>query len=135
MCRIFYSIVENGVVIAISGEFNTIIIVLYDERTPVYSGSGYSNSVWDVDCVSKGQDLAITYYAQSEDSQTLYYDVTAGAIAQNDVCDIDYSGVANGFEDRAGNDLAAIDSRLIGRKKSISIHNSLSISSGNLGIH
>lgn len=64
---------------------------------------------FDVDCSTAGSGLTCTYSSGSGSNSLVY---TIGTtVYSGDTCDLDYDGAANGIEDAAGNDLAAITSK------------------------
>jgi hypothetical protein len=70
-----------------------------------------NGGVVDVDCATAGANLTATYSSGSGSNSLVY---TLGTtVNSGDTCDLDYNGAANGIEDAAGNDLAAITSQAI----------------------
>jgi hypothetical protein len=72
-----------------------------------------TGGTFDVDCSTTGNNITATYSSGSGTASLVY---TLGATVQNsgvDTCDLDYDGAADGIEDGAGNDLAAITSQAI----------------------
>lgn len=65
-----------------------------------------SGGTFDVDCSTAGADLTCIYSSGSGSNSLVY---TIGTpVNSGDTCNLDYNGAANGIEDAAGNDLAAI---------------------------
>lgn len=65
-----------------------------------------TSGTFDVDCATAGNGITAIYSSGSGSSSLVY---TLGTtVKSGDTCNLDYNGTANGIEDGAGNDLAAI---------------------------
>ena len=70
-----------------------------------------SGGTFDVDCTTAGNGITATYSSGSGSASLVY---TLGTtVNSGDTCNLDYDGAANGIEDGAGNDLAAITDDVI----------------------
>lgn len=82
----------------------TTLTLVFDES--VTQGSGYNDSDLDIDCVSGGNNISISY--SSGNASTTHIYTISQTIYQGDTCNLDFNGDSNSLEDNASNDLAAI---------------------------
>lgn len=72
----------------------------------VSQGAGYNDNQIDLDGLTAGDNIAVTYASGNGTNHWIY--TIASSASFGDTINIDFSGTANSIEDGSGNDLAAI---------------------------
>ena len=89
-----------------------------------------TGGTFDVDCSTAGANITATYSSGSGSNSLVY---TLGTtVNTGDTCNLDYDGAANGIEDGAGNDLAAITDKAV-TNNSMQGTNNVALVAGHLG--
>jgi hypothetical protein len=85
----------------------TLLTVAFSEA--VSEGTGYDDADWTLTCSTTGP-LTVAH-TTGDGTSSWGFSITGGPVQESgtDTCTLDWAGTADGVEDGAGNDLAAID--------------------------